>query len=100
MDLMPKSMDSLDVIQIVILAEDIFETEIPDNDAERWDSPPSIVDWLEIHLANQRPSERAAALLRKLAKANNDPEIAQGLEGTWRREQIAAIIREFFKLAR
>jgi len=55
------------------------------------------VDWLELHLSKQRPSKRAAALLKKLAKAHNNPELAEGLEGTWRREQIAAIVREIFR---
>jgi hypothetical protein len=53
--------------------------------------------WLERHLSNQRPNKEAAALLRKLAKAHNNPELAEGLEGTWRREQIAAIVREIFR---
>ena len=57
---------------------------------ERW------WDWLELHLSNQRPSKGAAALLKRLAKAHNNPELAEGLEGTWRREQIAAIVREMF----
>jgi hypothetical protein len=95
--MMPKSMDSLDVVQMVMLVEEIFGTEIPDNVAEGFGSPPEIVDWLEMHLANQRPNKHAAAFLRKLAKANQNPEIAEHLEGTWRREQIAAIIREIYK---
>jgi hypothetical protein len=36
-------------------------------------------------------------VLRKLAKSHNNPELAEGLEGTWRREQIAAIVREIFR---
>jgi hypothetical protein len=36
-------------------------------------------------------------MLRRLAKAHNNPELAEGLEGTWRREQIAAIVREIFR---
>jgi hypothetical protein len=44
-----------------------------------------------------RPSKGAAALLKRLAKAHNNPELAEGLEGTWRREQIAAIVREMFR---
>jgi hypothetical protein len=55
------------------------------------------VDWLELHLSNQRPNQAAAVLLRKLAKAQKNPELAEGLEGTWRREQIAAIVREIFR---
>jgi len=42
------------------------------------------VDWLELYLSNQRPNKEAAALLRKLAKDYNKPELAEGLEGTWR----------------
>jgi hypothetical protein len=55
------------------------------------------VDWLEPYLSNQRPNKEAAALLRKLAKDYNKPELAEGLERTWRREQIAAIVSEFFR---
>ena len=45
-----------------------MELEIPDNDAEGFSSPREIVDWLETHLANQRPNKQAAAFLQKLAK--------------------------------
>jgi len=68
--MMPKSMDSLDIVQMVMMVEEIFGVEIPDNDAEGLGSPPEIVDWLEIHLANQRPNKRAAAFLKKLANDN------------------------------
>jgi hypothetical protein len=56
-----------------------------------------MVDWLNFTLSNQRHNKQAAALLRKLAKANDDPRLAEGLEGTWRREQIAAIVHEIFR---
>ena len=56
-----------------------------------------MVDILERHLSNQRPTKKAADLLRRLAKSKNNPELAEGLDGVWRREQIAAIIREFFR---
>ena len=89
-------MDSLDLVEAVMLIEEVFGIEIPDGDAETVGSPREMVDWLELHFSNQRPSKRAAALLKKLAKAHNNPELAEGLEGTWRREQIAAIVREMF----
>jgi len=92
----PKAMDSLDLVEAVVLIEEITGTEIPDGDAENFSSPREMVDWLELHLSNQRPNKESAALLRKLAKAHNNPELAEGLEGTWRREQIAAIVREIF----
>jgi len=93
----PKAMDSLDIVEAVILIEEIFGTEIPSGDAENFGSPREIVDWLEPHLSNRRPNKQAAAFLIKLAKTQNNPELAEGLEGTWRREQITAIVREIFR---
>jgi hypothetical protein len=69
---------------------------MPSGDAESFGSPSEIVDWLELHLSNRSPNKEAAAFLRKLAKTHNNPELAKGLEGRWRREQITAIIREIF----
>ena len=95
--MIPKAMDSLDLVEAVMLIEELLGTEIPDSDAENFGSPREMVDWLELHLSNQRPTKDAAALLRKLAKERYDPELAEGLEGTWRREQIVAILREMFR---
>ena len=95
--MIPKAMDSLDLVEAVMLIEEVFGTEIPDNGAQTFSSPRGMVNWLEFHLSNQRPNKAAIALLRKLAKAHNNPELAEGLEGTWRREQIAAIVREIFR---
>ena len=93
----PEPMDSLDIVEAVMLIEEVIGTEIPNNEAEQFGGPREIVDWLELHLSNQRPNKQAAALLRKLARDHSNPELAEGLEGTWRREQIAAIIREIFR---
>ena len=92
-----KSMDSLDAVEIVMVFEEVFEIDLPVNDAETLGGPTEIVDWLELRLSNQRPNKQAVALLMKLAKAQQRPELAEGLDGTWRREQIAAIIREILK---
>jgi len=89
-------MGSLDLVEAVIAIEEIFGADIPDKDAENLGSPSEIVDWLEPHLSNRRPNKVALAVLRKLAKAHNDPELAEGIDGPWRREQIAAIVREIF----
>ena len=95
--MIPKAMDSFDLVEAVMLIEEIFGTDVPDGDAENFGSPREMVDWLEPHLSNRRPNKVAAALLRKLATAHNDPELVEGLDGTWRREQIAAIVREMFR---
>lgn len=92
-----KAMDSLDLVEAAMLIEEVFGSEIPDSDAENFGSPREMVDWLELHLSNQRPNKEAAAMLRRLAKAHNNPELAEGLEGTWRLEQITAIVREIFR---
>jgi hypothetical protein len=95
--MIPKAMDSFDLVEAVMLIEEVLGTEIPDDVGENFGSPREMVDWLELHLSNQRPNKDAAALLRKLANRHNTPELAEGLEGTWRREQIAAIVRELFR---
>lgn len=90
-------MDSLDLVEVVMAIEEIFGADIPDSDAENFGGPGEVVGWLEPHLLNRRPNKAAVARLRKLAKAHNNPELAEGTDGTWRREQIAAIIREIFR---
>ena len=92
----PRAMNSLETVEMIMLIEELFGTEIPDNGAEGFGSPREIVDWLERHLSNHRPTKSAKALLEKLAKKYDRPELAEGLNGTWRREQIAAIVREIY----
>jgi hypothetical protein len=91
-----KTMDSLDLVEAVVLVEGIFGPKLPDGDAKNFEGPRQMVDWLELRCCNRRPNKEAAVFLRKLAKAQDNPELAQGLEGTWRREQIAAVVREIF----
>jgi len=95
--MIPKAMDSLDFVEAVMALEEVLGIEVPSNDAEQFGTPREMVDWLESRLSNQRPTDKAAALLRGLAKSRNDPVLGEGLDGTWRREQIAAIIREMFQ---
>jgi len=95
--MIPKSMDSLELVEMIMFVEEIFGTDIPNNDAEDFSNPRKMVDWLEPRLSNQRPNKQAVALLTRLAKVHESPELAQDLGGTWRREQIAAIVRETFR---
>jgi Phosphopantetheine attachment site len=95
--MIPKAMDSLDFVEAVMVLEEVLGIEIPADDAEQCGRPREMVDLLEHHLSNQRPTKKAAELLRGLAKSPNNPELAEGLDGAWRREQIAAIIRELFR---
>ena len=90
-------MDSLDFVEAVMVLEEVLGVEIPADDAEQCGSPREMVDLLERHLSNRRPTKGAADLLRDLAKSQNHPELAEGLDGVWRRDQIAAIIRELFR---
>jgi hypothetical protein len=93
----PKEMGSLDLVEMVMAFEEAFDVEIPDDDIAQSDSLAEVVDRFERALSNRRPNNAAKALLRKLAKEQQRPELAEGLEGTWRREQIAAIISEFLR---
>ena len=92
-----KDMHSLDLVELVMAFEEVFDVEIPDNDIADSDSLAELVDRFERALFNQRPNKAAKALLRKLAKEKQQPELAEGLEGTWRREQVAAIISEILR---
>jgi hypothetical protein len=87
-----KPIDSLDTVEMVMLVEEVFEVEIP----EVFGSPGEIVDWFEVRWSNQRPNKAACALLKQLTHDQQRSELAEGLNGTWRREQIAAIVREIF----
>jgi hypothetical protein len=95
--MIPGAMDSLDFVEAVMVLEEVLGIEIPTDDAEQRGSPREMVDWLEQHLSNSRPTKQAAELLKGLAKSQNNPELAEGLQGVWRREQIAAIVRELFR---
>jgi hypothetical protein len=95
--MMPKEMGSLDLVEMVIAFEESFDVEIPDNGIARADIRAEVLDLLDRALYNQRPNNAAKALLRKLANEQQRPELAEGLEGTWRREQIAAIVREILR---
>src|SRR5436853_5333757 len=94
---MLRAMDSLDSVELVIALEELFEVEITDDEAEKLESPRDIVDLLEKLLSNCRPNARAKALLKRLAKSREDKSLAEDFSGCWRREQIAAIIREMFR---
>jgi len=91
-----RTTDSLETVEVVMSVEEIFGTDIPEGKAERVGQT-AMVDWLELRLSNQRPNKQAQVLLKKLAKSQQRPELAEGLNGTWRQEQIAAIIREIFQ---
>ena len=94
--MVPRAMDSFDFVEAVMVLEEVLEIEISDDEAEQCGSPREMVDMLEHHLSNQRPTKRAAELLRSIAKFQNNARLAEDLGGTWRREQIAAIVRESF----
>jgi len=74
----------------------VFGDSIFDVPSEPFRTPREMADKLERVLSNERPNKKAAALLIMLARKQGHPEIAEGLEGTWRREQIVAIVRNIF----
>ena len=74
-------MDSLDIVEALMALEETLGIEIPDEDAEQCGSPREMVDMLERHLSNQRPTKEASELLRSIAKSRNDPKLAEGLGG-------------------
>jgi hypothetical protein len=90
-------MNSIDTVEAVMVFEEVFAVEVPVHEAKSLNGPTELIDWLELRLSNERPNRQATLLLRNLAVAHNNPDLAEGLGGTWRREQIEAIIREIFR---
>ncbi len=45
--------DSLDVVQILLRTEEIFDIEIPDEDAEQFQNFGDFVDYVERHVAEK-----------------------------------------------
>jgi len=90
-------MDNFDPVEAVMIIEEALEIEISDDVAERCRSPHDMVNALEQHLSKQPLTQKAADLLRCLAKSQNDPRLADRLNGVWRRDQIAAIVHELFE---
>jgi len=90
-------MDSLDFVEAVMVLEEVLGIEIPDGEAEHLGSPREVVDCLERCLSNQRPGKQAAVVIKGLANSQSNPQLAEGLDGPRRREQIAAVVREIFR---
>ncbi|MBZ5667155.1 MAG: hypothetical protein LAO30_21445 [Acidobacteriia bacterium] len=84
-------------LDLVMFVENIFDTHIPDDEEATFGGPVEMEQWLQVHLSKQRPKKDAAALLRMLAKARERPELAEGLDKTWRREQISVLITGIFR---
>jgi hypothetical protein len=57
--MIPRAMDNFDPVEAVMALEEVLEIEISDDEAERCGSPREMVDTLERHLSNQRPTKRA-----------------------------------------
>ena len=56
--MIPGAMDSLDFVEAVMVLEEVLGVEIPADDAEQCGSPREMVDLLEHHLSNERPTKK------------------------------------------
>jgi len=54
--MIPKAMDSLDLVEAVMLIEEVFGTEIPDGDAETFGSPREMVIGLNFTFQTNGPA--------------------------------------------
>jgi len=94
---MQPAIDSLDMVELVMALEELFEIEIPDREAGTLGSPREIINSLEVRLPNRRPNKEAAEVLKRIAREEDRPELIRDLNGLGRRDQIAAIIRTIFR---
>jgi hypothetical protein len=81
-------------LEKIELAEHLFGTDVPVDLA--FDNLREIVDYLALQLKGWGPTPVAARFLKQLATKRNSPALAQGLNNSWRREQISAVIQEIF----
>jgi hypothetical protein len=72
----PRKRDSLDTVELVMAIEEVFGLEIPDEIGE-FESQAEWVDRLEAVLSPRRPNKASAALLRRIARDRQQPELAE-----------------------
>jgi len=46
--------DSLDTVELVMALEEVFDIEIPDNDARKMRRVQDVIDYIEKHLKNKK----------------------------------------------
>jgi hypothetical protein len=83
-------------LERIELAEEVFGTDFPVDLAEDLtvNNPREVFDYFLLHLKGWGPNSVAADFLTQLATKRNSPALAQGLHGSWRREQISAVIHK------
>ena len=89
---------SINLIDVILDIEESFGIEIPDLDAAAFRSPRDIVEWLARRLAGKPIAGPAALLLKNLSQPQGTLELQDHSDGTWRREQIAAVIQEILRV--
>lgn len=88
----------LDLIEVIMGIEEGLEIEIPDDDVVAFDSPRHIIDWLTSRLAGQPMGGKAALFVENLARRLQLPDLVPGINGTWRLEQIKAVVCEVLRV--
>ena len=87
-------------LEKIELAEELFGIDFPDgldvSEDLALNNPREVVDYFELHLRGWGPTPAAADFLKEMAKKHNNPGLAKGLHGIWRRDQISALIAEIF----
>ena len=76
--MIPKVMDSLEIVEMVMLVEEIFGTDVPDNGAEHFGSLGEMVDWLDARLTNDRPNEKSYGAAQKARKIPTTTGVGRG----------------------
>jgi len=87
-------------LEKIEVAEEVFGTDFPVEltGVLTVNSPREVVDYFVLHLKGWGPKPVAADFLKQLATKHNAPGLAQGLNDSWRREQISAVIQEIFNI--
>ena len=82
-------------LDLVMFVENVFDTHILEEDGELTSF--GIEESLECSLSHRCPTIYAAELLRTLAKTEGQPELAEGVDKPWRREQVGALLHDILR---
>lgn len=88
----------IDLVEVTMAIEQALELEIPDHDVVAVNSPRDLVECLTSCLDGQPVGGTAALFVANLATQLRRPDLDAGPNGTWRREQIEAVVREVLRV--
>jgi hypothetical protein len=78
----------------LLTIEEAFDITISDEDTETIQTPRDLIEWLLPRACHRVPKKIAARKLKAISVRENRADLVAESNQPWRREQVAAIVRE------